>query len=227
MTSEPLRRVYQFSVGFLDTFWANGVAARPEELVYIHEHGERLVSLTLERWRRHTVARSTVIPWSASPLRGRDSLRRERQPPMPERVMHLYSTGFNELLDYALLWELLLAPSGEDMLKPTARLQLRLDNSALRLCAIYDRFGYACLPDRDEPKEENILLHVPLDAKKLEPFKLPDDDESDDNLSSFTYKAEPWLTCYGDRDENAGIHWDLWIHDLGAASLDIGEPEFT
>ena len=216
----PLSRVWVFTIDFAETFWTKRLGATANERAYARDHGDRLVSLSLEDWRSHMVVRSVVVPsrdgaQDARNLADDQWVHPERRHPTTERVRHIYPTEFNDSWDFVVLWSCPLGDSTPVVTRlDTSRLELRLENQTFRVCALDGRFGLSLRPDRYEPKPERVFLEVPLDPERLVPFQRPDDEKVEGDLSGTPYQATPWLRCYRGRDVNTGIFWDLWLHDI-------------
>ncbi len=206
----PLEQIYTFGLRLSDRFWQNTLETTELQLAFIREHGNFLGSVKIERWRSHTVLTVTeLLPQSKSA-----SWQTRSFDIFPES-----SNGARPLT----LWEMPLAEAEAN--SATGRvptIELRWRDSELELCALQNRHA----TNEDDVitlvPEERILLCLPLDPSRLEPFRKAHESGQDETTADFekapgnghNSNGHQFMVCYGSEDDDTGIAWHLWLRDL-------------
>jgi hypothetical protein len=195
-----LKTVYTFGLWLYPKFLELAKLTQ-EEWQFALSHGRFFQQLTLERWANHSVARVSEYKSGS-----------ESQEDAIVRSFNVYHTDITLLDDTVRLWRVPLGPAeGIPSEEPCLELQWKVYEECFRLIAMHGRFGCRWLFEA-EPEPGNILLSVPLEPKKLAPYKTPDDDmEVTDGRG---YESKPWRACYQCESAEKGISWTLWIRDF-------------
>lgn len=217
-TPSPLEQVYTFTFRLSERFWKDTLQATPEELAYVKSHGQFLGSIKIERWRGHSVV--TIF----------ELLPQSRSAGWQSRSIDLYPLGDgyvrgdvypSELPDEnssATLWELPLSAASEAALgEPPGSLELRLEASALVLCARHRRFGAGHANGSGSAPDglgEKVFFIVPFDEAKIAAYRTDDGLEASADSDALARHAAPWLAFYAHQDEGQGVDWQLCVRDL-------------
>ena len=213
-TPAPLEQVYTFTFRLSDGFWKDTLQATPEEMAYVKSHGQFLGSIKIERWRGHSVVTvSELLP-------------QNRSAGWQNRSIDLYPMGNGYVMGDAhpltrsgeksavTLWELPLAASGEVVAEPAGRLELRLEDNALVLCARNGRFGAGHGNGSGPAPDEKVFIIIPFDESKIAAYRTEDGLEDCEDSDGAPRPAGHWLALYAHQDESQGVAWQLCVRDL-------------
>jgi hypothetical protein len=210
----PLEQFYTFGLGLSDRFWRDTVETTDAQRAFIRDEGNFLGAVKIERWRSHTVLTVTEL------------LPQNKSANWQTRSFDIFPEDLSEDAPVTL-WQMPLAEAKAGAATgrvPT--IELRWQDGALALCALQDRSAagdadvIALVPD------ERILLSIPLDPERLEPFrqtessaqeKLPEEfDKIPGNGAASN--GHQFVAFYGSDDSDTGIEWHLCLRDLARRS---------
>jgi hypothetical protein len=205
----PLEQVFTISFQLGERFWHDTLFLHEGHSDSVRKFGSSVGSVKLEKWRSHTAATITeLLPQS-------ETARWEK------RSLDFYPDP-SKSDDRIVLWELQLNPARAPVERP-ALLRLILQRNWVELRGWFpsldgDNSGNGHrMPNT---RNEDVFFHIPLDTDLLADFQTPDpadDGALNGNLAgedALPLSTRSWRTFYSNRDENAGIEWQLRLHDL-------------
>jgi hypothetical protein len=210
----PLEQFYTFGLGLSDRFWRNTVETTDAQRAFIREEGNFLGAVKIERWRSHTVLTVTEV------------LPQNKSANWQTRTFDIFPENLNDDTPVTL-WQMPLAEAKAGAATgkvPT--IELRWQDGALALCASQDRHAadnngvISLVPD------ERILLAVPLDPERLEPFRQAEASAQHELPEEFdklpgngtNSNGHQFVAFYGSDNADAGIEWHLCLRDLARHS---------
>lgn len=204
----PLEQVFTFSFRISERFWQHTLAITSEQRKFIQSYGSFVASVKLERWRSHTVATTTeILPESQAALR-------------QTRTLDFYADS-DAAADQLTLWELRLAGGERIERPPSLELILSGNSIELRGCYCCSKVNAAntnngCPGGSDA--DATTFLRVHLDVDLLAEFRSHDPLEGSENGGQPSPGGGGVRTCwrafYSHDDQDTGIEWQLWLHDL-------------
>jgi hypothetical protein len=206
----PLEQVFTLSFQLGERFWRDTLRLQRAHSDSIQKSGSSVGSVKLERWRSHTAVTITEL------------LPQSETAPWKTRSLDFYPDP-SKSDDRIILWELPLETAHASVERSAElRLVLRRDSVELRGCFL-SQAGDSSGNGHRMPytRREDVFFHILLDPNLLADFQTPDPadngalagsniEEGDEFLSN----ARSWHAFYSNRDENAGIEWQLRLNDL-------------
>jgi hypothetical protein len=206
----PLEQFYTFGIRLSDRFWQNTLETSEAQHAFIREHGNFLGSVKIERWRSHTVLTVTeLLPQSKSAS-------------WQARTFDIFPETSSEHQPLTL-WEMPLEEAKAGAATGRApTIELRWHDGELELCALQNRHATTEDDVITLVPEERILLSVPLDSTRLEPFRKARESAPDEIAADFEKapgnghdsNGHRFMAFYGNEDDDTGIEWHLWLRDL-------------
>jgi hypothetical protein len=201
-----IEQVCVFSMSLTDRFWSETLKATAEEMAFIHEHGEFLSTVKIERGHRHVIVTiAEILPES-------------RSAEWHIRSFELFPGSSSLTRGGVILWELRTADPGDPSGSSGHRgLELRFEQNSLAL-AIRD-YPAASQSRMHEP-HRRLIARVPLDVRLLSRFQVPD--ETADAVSpeaaaktEVRYPADaPSISFFEHADDAVGLIWHLCRQDF-------------